>query len=264
MTLFSDFIARQKVYFGTTAGQLIVMDVHGAMVSEVQLAAGVTSMAWSAEKFTMEEDERCDRSQKGINRAHLPNLGIWKTRETWETPARRINAILHVCASTDDRNYVLAVCLADGNVVMLRSFDDVSPITIRSNLKPPLQAEWSNSRKLLAIAGTKESEVLQDRPQEYTNLLKFYSVNGTLVYTTEIPYTQVRRKHALSRCGKLYNRMTLSYDFSRGLMLQCPVSALTWGHNDRRLFVATGARVHAAWVSRWNPLTSSYSRFLKQ
>jgi len=42
------------------------MDVHGAMVSEVQLAAGVTSMAWSAEKFTMEEDER---PQKGTNRA---------------------------------------------------------------------------------------------------------------------------------------------------------------------------------------------------
>ncbi|KYN03387.1 Tubby-related protein 4 [Cyphomyrmex costatus] len=173
----------QQVYFGTTAGQLIVMDVHGAMVSEVQLAAGVTSMAWSAEKFTMEEDETCDRSQK------------------------------------DDRNYVLAVCLADGNIVMLRSFDDVSPITVRSNLKPPLHAEWSNSRKLLAIAGTKESSE-QGSSQEYTNLLKFYSVNGTLVYTTEIPYTQ------------------------------CPVSALTWGHNDRRLFVATGARVHAAWVSR--------------
>jgi len=73
---------------------------------------------------------------------------------------------------------------------MLRSFDDVSPITIRSNLKPPLHAEWSNSRKLLAIAGTKESSD-QGSSQEYTNLLKFYSVNGTLVYTTEIPYTQV-------------------------------------------------------------------------
>ncbi|CAK9808640.1 Tubby-related protein 4 [Anthophora quadrimaculata] len=177
----------QQVYFGTTAGQLIVMDVHGAMVSEVQLAAGVTSMAWSSEKFTMEEgddDLTNDRSHR------------------------------------DDRNYVLAVCLADGNIVMLRSFDDVSPITIRTNLKAPLHAEWSNSRKLLAIAGTKDSNNSQSSPHEYTNLLKFYSVTGSLVYTAAIPYTQ------------------------------CPVSALTWGHNDRRLFVATGARVHAAWVSR--------------
>ncbi|XP_015434845.1 PREDICTED: tubby-related protein 4 [Dufourea novaeangliae] len=177
----------QQVYFGTTAGQLIVMDVHGAMVSEVQLAAGVTSMVWSAEKFTMEEgddDLTNDRSHR------------------------------------DDRNYVLAVCLADGSIVMLRSFDDVSPITIRTNLKAPLHAEWSNSRKLLAIAGTKDSDSPQSGPHECTNLLKFYSVTGALVYTTAVPYTQ------------------------------CPVSALTWGHNDRRLFVATGARVHAAWVSR--------------
>lgn len=93
---------------------------------------------------------------------------------------------------TDDRNYVLAVCLADGTIVMLRSFDDVSPITIRTNLKAPLHAEWSNSRKLLAIAGTKEPDSPQNGPHEYTNLLKFYSVAGTLVYTVAIPYTQVR------------------------------------------------------------------------
>jgi len=167
------------------------MDVHGAMVSEVQLAAGVTSMAWSAEKFTMEEDER---PQKGTSR--VGNLGTILAEDRGEKVA-----LMHSCActSTDDRNYVLAVCLADGNIVMLRSFDDVSPITIRSNLRPPLHAEWSNSRKLLAIAGTRESEGSQSGPHEYTNLLKFYSVNGSLVYTTEIPYTQVRRKHALCR-----------------------------------------------------------------
>lgn len=53
------------------------MDVHGAMVSEVQLAAGVTSMAWSAEKFTMEEgddDLTNDRSHKGILRQTFLNL----------------------------------------------------------------------------------------------------------------------------------------------------------------------------------------------
>ena len=35
------------------------MDVHGAMVSQVQLCSdvGITSMAWSCEKFKMEEGE---------------------------------------------------------------------------------------------------------------------------------------------------------------------------------------------------------------
>lgn len=86
---------------------------------------------------------------------------------------------------------MLAVCLADGNIVMLKSFDDVSPITIQTSLKAPLHAEWSNSRELLAIAGVKESDVFQSSPQVYTNLLKFYSDTGMLVYSTTIPCTQV-------------------------------------------------------------------------
>lgn len=31
---------------------------------------------------------------------------------------------------------------------------------------------------------------------------------------------------------------------------QAPVSALTWGHNDKRLFLATGTQIHIAWISR--------------
>jgi tubby-related protein 4 len=50
----------QQVYFGTTSGRLIVMDVHGAMVSQIQLCRDhgpITAMAWSCEKFKMEENE---------------------------------------------------------------------------------------------------------------------------------------------------------------------------------------------------------------
>lgn len=32
-------------------------------------------------------------------------------------------------------------------------------------------------------------------------------------------------------------------------MSQAPITSITWGHNDRRLFVATGCTVHVAWVS---------------
>lgn len=58
----------QQVYFGTTQGQVIVMDVHGAMVSQVQLCSdvGITSMAWSCEKFKMEEGEE---TEPGVSNA---------------------------------------------------------------------------------------------------------------------------------------------------------------------------------------------------
>jgi hypothetical protein len=34
------------------------------------------------------------------------------------------------------------------------------------------------------------------------------------------------------------------------MSFQAPVSALTWGHNDKRLFLATGTQIHIAWISR--------------
>lgn len=33
------------------------------------------------------------------------------------------------------------------------------------------------------------------------------------------------------------------------LQMKSPITSLTWGHNDRRLFIATGCQIHVAWVS---------------
>ncbi|CAG9857566.1 unnamed protein product [Phyllotreta striolata] len=177
----------QQVYFGTTSGQIIVMDVHGAMVSQVQLGAadvGITSMAWSCEKFKMEEGDDVD-------------AGV---------------------VNSADRKFVLAACLQNGCIYLLSTFDDVSPVRIDTGLQSPLCMEWSNSREFLAIAGvTGDSRPLG---LEYTNMLKFYNEKGQLLYSTVLPDKQAR------------------------------VSTLTWGHNDKRLFLATGTQIHIAWVSK--------------
>lgn len=61
-----------QVYFGTSQGGLVIMDVHGAMVAQVSLAqAPVTSMAWSCEKFKMEEGD--DNENQGIKQNFLNN-----------------------------------------------------------------------------------------------------------------------------------------------------------------------------------------------
>ncbi|XP_018322268.1 tubby-related protein 4 [Agrilus planipennis] len=181
----------QQVYFGTTSGQIIVMDVHGAMVSQVQLSSdvGITSMAWSCEKFKMEEG---DDNDPGV-------------------------------ANAAERKFVLAVCLQNGFVYLLKTFDDVSPVQIDTHLQGPLCMEWSNSREILAIAGTVKEDKgtnAQGTTTEYHSALKFFNEKGTLLYSTIIPFTQA------------------------------PVSALTWGHNDKRIFLATGTQIHIAWVSR--------------
>ncbi|XP_067617430.1 tubby-related protein 4 [Eurosta solidaginis] len=183
----------QQVYFGTTQGQVIVMDVHGAMVSQVQLCndVGITSMAWSCEKFKMEEGEE---AEPGVTNAAK-------------------------------RSFVLAVSFKNGFIYLLKSFDDVSPAHINTGLNGSLGLvmEWSNSRELLAVAGTSQTSINmldQQGAPLYENLLKFYTESGNILYQTRLPN------------------------------VSSPVSALTWGHNDKRLFVATGTQVHIAWVSR--------------
>lgn len=135
------------------------MDVHGAMVSQVQLGSevGITSMAWSCEKFKMEEGDDND--------AGVTNAG--------------------------ERKFVLAVCLQNGLIFLLKTFDDVSPVQVNTGLQGPLCMEWSNSREMLAVAGV----ALEAKPVgvqiEYTNWLKFYNEKGLLLYSTRIPYSQV-------------------------------------------------------------------------
>lgn len=80
--------------------------------------------------------------------------------------------------------------------------------------------EWSNAQELLAVAGTTKRESYDGKNYVYENAIKFYTECGYHLYTARIP------------CKN------------------SPVSAITWGHSDKRLFIATGNQVHIAWVSR--------------
>ena len=186
-------------------------------------------MAWSAEKFKLYEDE--DEDAEETNRADNDRDDDDDDDDVGGGSGNNGNSANNnnshnnnynsnngggggydsngEGANGDGRSYVLAVSLAEGSVVLLRSFDDVSPVTINTGLMPPLHAEWSNSRKVLAVAGTRESErpphYQQQQQQqqqqhhhhhhyqsnEYANLLKFYSDTGTLIYTIAVPFTQV-------------------------------------------------------------------------
>lgn len=88
----------QQVYFGTTSGQIIVMDVHGAMVSQVQLSSevGISSMAWSCEKFKMEEGEDGDPG--------VANAGIGKLFERFSLTK---NSSLNLPKENLKRKYII-------------------------------------------------------------------------------------------------------------------------------------------------------------
>lgn len=111
------------------------------------------------------------------------------------------------------------------------------PVQIDTGLQGSLCMEWSNSRELLAIGGVLIENKNHGPQAQYTNMLKFYNERGILIYSTLIPYCQVS--------SWAWNDTRISF-----VLLQSPVTALTWGHNDKRLFLATGTQIHIAWVSR--------------
>lgn len=107
-----------------------------------------------------------------------------------------LNSILEVgnlplCDVTDPSRYVLAVSIENGCILLLKTHDDVSPIRINTGLSP-LLLEWSNCRQLLTVAGTSHSTRSNNTVQEYTNVVRMYTDTGMLLYSSLIPYTQVR------------------------------------------------------------------------
>lgn len=89
----------------------------------------------------------------------------------------------------EDRNFVLAVSLKSGVILLMKNFDDVSPVQLRTGLLGVCM-EWSNSRELLAVAGTRANTSGADM-DSCTNVLLFYSDTGSLIYSAFVPSTQV-------------------------------------------------------------------------
>ena len=50
-----------------------------------------------------------------------------------------------------------------------------------------------------------------------------------------------------------FHLILIQWDYFRYILQGKPLTALCWGHNDRRLFVAAGFNLHVAWVMKKVP-----------
>lgn len=120
-------------------------------------------------------------------------------------------------ASPVEKTYTLAVCFKYGAIYFMNNYDDLCPKVVHSMLTG-LQIDWSNCGQYLAVGGfTRLPNLLCQ------NEIHFYTAAGELIHWVSVP--------------------------SQGK----PLTALCWGHNDRRLFVATGHNLHVAWVVKHVP-----------
>ena len=137
------------------------MDIMGNTVGRSTLKNGVpvTSLTWNCERFNMEEQS--EAAKNGNN------------------------------ARPDGRPFVLAVGFKNGEVHLLRSYDDLIPQIIEAGFQSYV-FDWTNSGETLAVAG-KVGEVACKEGQSfrYLNEVKFYNDQGNLISKVPIPSEKV-------------------------------------------------------------------------
>ncbi|XP_013385175.1 tubby-related protein 4 isoform X2 [Lingula anatina] len=112
------------------------------------------------------------------------------------------------------RCHSLAASFKSGAIHLLSNYDDLLPVVIQTGLQG-IQMEWSNDGEFLAVGG-------------YNRLPSLNCISKLLLYT---------------KSGTLLLSMTIPNQPK-------PLTALTWGHNDKRLFIATGSRAYVGRVNK--------------
>ena len=99
---------------------------------------------------------------------------------------------------------------------ILRTYDDVDPIIINTNFKNNIKFEWSNCGNLIALGGI-------DKSNNNKNTIKFLNKFGINIFKVEIP--------CVDHNDEVF-------------------TALTWGHNDERLFISTNKNIYILIVKK--------------
>ena len=110
-----------QVYVATAQGGLIVMDLHGNIVSKVTISpdTAITDLQWNCEKFNMEERDS----------------DLAAASEPRQQPAPSSASASRLC--------VLAICFRNGDIKLVTSYDDVSPVVSRA--ETPAQSDRGHS-----------------------------------------------------------------------------------------------------------------------
>ncbi|KAJ6215917.1 hypothetical protein RDWZM_010417 [Blomia tropicalis] len=122
------------------------------------------------------------------------------------------------------------VSFIDGTVFIMKSYDDLDPKLIRTDLIG-LKMDWTNDGRVLAIGGHRL--VRADSPMDrfiYSNVINFYSVKA---FSTD------------------RYLMTILVRPIRSIVLQCDhhqLTAMTWGNQDQRIYVACGQTLLIGWI----------------
>ncbi|XP_053212974.1 tubby-related protein 4-like [Panonychus citri] len=222
----------QQVIFGTSNGSILVIDINGTIVAQLSIREhhSILSMAWSSEKFKMEDIEEENNTVNRNTNNYANNVFTNESDQSDQMIQGSTNG-------PSPRVYVLSICFDDGILYLLKNYDDICPITVRTNLNT-IKMEWSNKGDILAVGG---HTIEETNPNNHGNSKNSNYLNSSSCTNTSPKYINMIKLY--SEIGLIRYQVKLDYTGH-------PISALTWGHNDKRLFVGTGPVLHIAWVTK--------------
>lgn len=227
----------ETLLLGVSNGNIVIIDLLKSELTEILLDnTNIRAMAWSTGEFSL-RSLGCMYLSNQDRMKPQPKLHTKKTLSVAEPLLRRDipelgDRAAEVCRSKRNKlkskfdfNYkaqnILAIDFASNTIKLFDGgISDPKPKTVVVDLES-YTMQWSSDGSILAVAGF---NIHTSAPSvgclkcRYLNELKFYNQNGRLIYKTPLRHSRY------------------------------PITAITWAHDDQRLFVATGPHIHCAKV----------------
>lgn len=236
------------ILLGLSNGTLILIDENGNIVNRFTLGnQSILNIAYNCPKFFINEINEInksgagtDQAQRSITRQRLSSSNFSAPTQNQAIPNIRLKNKIN------NLNFLIAV-LFDTNVIhLIKSYDlYFDPVVIETKLES-VRMEWSSCGRILCVGGhVTESVARKKGAKKVRNFVKFYNLQGSLMYMVELP-TCGETSGKKSLIDKLELRQKKNNEQStqsQNKELKY-LNALTWAHNDHRVFVSCSNQLH--------------------
>lgn len=213
----------EQLLLGVSNGNIVMIDLCRNELTELVVNnTNIRAMCWSTKnnRLKFDNNKKVTKNDGRVVNRRNPNTIVKHRRLSRDCS---VFSQVDRCekASQCEKSNMLAIDFANNTIKLYEAcLEDPDPKTIQVNLESYIMS-WSNDGKILAVAGF---NVHTTAPYvgylkcRYLNSIKFYNQQGGLIYEHTLEYTRY------------------------------PITAFTWAHYDRRIFLATGPRLHCAKV----------------
>ncbi|RNA15944.1 tubby-related 4 isoform X1, partial [Brachionus plicatilis] len=240
------------ILLGLSNGTLVLIDENGNIVNRFALGAhSITNLAYNCPKFFLKEVHEINKSsggggssgeqaQRSVTRQRLSSSNFSAPSQNQAIPNIRLKSKIN------NSNFLIAVLFETNVIHLIKSYDlYFDPVVIETRLDA-VRMEWSSCGRILCVGGhVTESLARRKGAKKTRNFVRFYSLQGALMFEVELPtcHQNNGKKSLIDKLELKQKKTSEQTNLWHNRELKY-LSALTWAHNDQRLFVSCSNQLH--------------------